>query len=101
MSSTRALRHFTGREKVAILRQHLVDKVPVSDLCEEHGLHPTLLYRWQKEWFEQGAVVFDTSRSRNGSAKRTEDAARVKTPATRRLPDERPNRKTIGGLGGG
>ena len=51
-----------------------MEKVPVSDLCEEHGLHPTVFYRWQKEWFEQGAVVFDTpkSRARNG---RSEDAA--------------------------
>jgi transposase len=28
-------KHFTPEEKVAILRRHLVDKVPVSDLCEE------------------------------------------------------------------
>src|SRR5580700_3051894 len=26
-------RHFTGPEKVTILKRHLVDKVPVSDLC--------------------------------------------------------------------
>jgi len=75
MSGTRARRHFTGQEKVAILRRHLVEKVPVSDLCEEHGIHPTLFYRWQKDWFEQGAVVFDTPRARNGSGKRSEDAA--------------------------
>ena len=75
MSSAKRRRHFTGAEKVAILRRHLVEKVPVSDLCEEHGIHPTLLYRWQKDWFEQGAVVFDAPRGRNGSAKRTEDAA--------------------------
>lgn len=75
MNNAKQRRHFTGQEKVAILRRHLVDRVAVSDLCEEHGLHPTLFYRWQKEWFEQGAVVFDAPRSRNGSAKRTEDAA--------------------------
>ena len=75
MSGKRQRRHFTGQEKVAILRRHLVEKVPVSDLREEHGIHPTLFYRWQKDWFEQGAVVFDTPRSRNGAAKRTEDAA--------------------------
>jgi len=28
-------KHFTPEEKVSILRRHLVDKVPVSDLCEE------------------------------------------------------------------
>jgi transposase-like protein len=47
-------KHYTGEEKVAILRRHLLDKVPVSDLREEHGLQPTVFYRWQKrvlrEW---------------------------------------------------
>ena len=28
-------KHFTPEEKVAILRRHLLDKVPVSALCEE------------------------------------------------------------------
>jgi len=72
MSNTKERRHFTGQEKVAILRRYLVDKVPVSDLCEEHRLHPTMFYRWQKDLFEQGAAVFDASKGRNG---RQEDAA--------------------------
>ena len=74
MSSTKERRHFTGQEKVAILRRHLVDKVPVSDLCEEHRINPTLLYRWQKEWFEQGAVVFEAPKGRAGNG-RSQDAA--------------------------
>jgi transposase-like protein len=63
MSDTKERRHFTGQEKVAILRRHLVEKVPVSDLCEEHGLHPTVFYRWQKDFFEHGAVVFDAPKN--------------------------------------
>jgi transposase len=43
---------------VAILRRHLLDRVPVSDLCEELGLRPTVFYRWQKEFFENGAAAF-------------------------------------------
>ena len=39
-------KHYTAEEKVAILRRHLLDNVPVSDLCEEHGLQPTVFYRW-------------------------------------------------------
>ena len=35
-------KHYTGGEKVAILRRHLLDKVPVSDLCDELGLQPTV-----------------------------------------------------------
>jgi transposase-like protein len=46
------------KEKVAILRRHFLDKVPVSDLCDELGLQPTVFYRWQKEFFENGAAVF-------------------------------------------
>ena len=41
---------------------------PVSDLCDQHDLQPTVFYRWQKQFFEQGSVVFerrqDTERSR-------------------------------------
>jgi transposase len=54
----RKCKHYTAEEKVAILRRHLLDKVPVSDLCEEHGLQPTVFYRWQKEFFENGASAF-------------------------------------------
>ena len=51
-------KHYTPEEKVAILRRHLLDKVPVSDLCEQHGLRPTVFYRWQKEFFESGVAAF-------------------------------------------
>ncbi len=51
-------KHYTPEEKVAILRRHLLDKEPVSKLCDEIGLKPTVLYRWQKEFFENGAAAF-------------------------------------------
>jgi transposase len=50
-------KHYTPEEKVAILRRHLLDKVPVSDLCDELGLQPTVFYRWQKDFFENGAAA--------------------------------------------
>jgi transposase len=31
-----------------------------SDLCEELGLQPTVFYRWQKEFFENGASAFQS-----------------------------------------
>src|ERR1019366_4757399 len=51
-------KHYTAEEKVAILRRHLLAKIPVSDLCEELGLQPTVFYRWQKEFCENGAAAF-------------------------------------------
>ena len=52
-------RRFSAPEKVAILRRHLVEKVPISELCDGHHLAPTLFYRWQKEFFENGAAAFE------------------------------------------
>jgi transposase-like protein len=52
-------RAFSASEKVTILRQHLVDKVPVSNLCDQYGLNPNLFYRWQKEFFENGPAAFE------------------------------------------
>jgi len=52
-------KNYTSEEKVRILRRHLVDHVPVSDLCDELGLQPTVFYRWQKEFFEYGSAAFE------------------------------------------
>src|SRR5271170_2235113 len=62
--------HFLGTEKVAILKRHLIDKVPISDLCDELGLYPNQLYGWLKEFFENGQAAFDNGRK----AKALEDA---------------------------
>jgi len=63
-------RHFSGAEKVAILKRYLLDKVPISDLCDELGLYPNLLYAWLKEFFENGHRAFDHGRK----SKALEDA---------------------------
>src|SRR5207249_10458507 len=55
-------RHFAGTDKVAILKRHLVDKVPVSDLCDELHIYPNQLYGWLKEFFENGHAAFDNGR---------------------------------------
>ena len=52
-------KNYTSEEKVRILRKHLIDQVPVSDLCDELGLQPTVFYRWQKEFFEHGRAAFE------------------------------------------
>src|ERR1700678_279149 len=51
-------KHYTSEEKVSILRRRLLDKAPVSDLCDELGLQPTGFYRSKKDVFQNGASVF-------------------------------------------
>jgi transposase len=55
-------RNILGADKVAILKQHLVEKVPVSDLCDKHDIYPTQFYAWLKEFFENGHAAFDRGR---------------------------------------
>jgi transposase-like protein len=36
----------SAQEKAAILRLHLLERTPVSDLCDQYDIHPTMFYRW-------------------------------------------------------
>src|SRR5690348_12839080 len=54
---SRQRRHFTPEQKVALLREHFLDKVPVSDICEKHGIAVTNFYSWQKLFFENGSTT--------------------------------------------
>ena len=60
----------TPPEKIAALKRHLLEGVPVSTICDELGIAPTLFYRWQKELFENGHTLFQNGRT----AKAVEDA---------------------------
>src|SRR5277367_2252319 len=70
-------RHFSPEQKVAILRQHLLEHVPLSEVCNQHRIAPTLFYTWQKAFFENGAAAFATTRAQS----RQQDAAQDKIAA--------------------
>ena len=52
-------KNYTPAEKVAILRRHLIDHVPISDICDKYQLPPSIFYAWQKHFFENGASAFE------------------------------------------
>src|SRR3974390_788109 len=51
-------RHFSTGQKAAILKRYLVDKVPLSDLCDEYGIKPNQVYAWQKILFDNLEAAF-------------------------------------------
>jgi transposase-like protein len=61
-------RRLTPEQKIAILKAHLVDKKPVSDLCDQHGIQPSQFYRWQQEFFERGRMVFENHSEKPSTA---------------------------------
>jgi len=66
-------KHFTAEQKAAIVRRHLLEGVPVSDLCDELGIHATQYYNWQKQLFENAAQAFE--RRPNQANQRRQEAA--------------------------
>jgi transposase-like protein len=68
----------------------LLDKEPISKLCDELVLQPTVFYRWHKEFFENGAAAFQPKAGLNHSAEQEriayldEDRSR---PKMRSLPN--------------
>ena len=55
---TQTRKRFTVEQKMAILRRRLLDQVPVSDLCDEYSIQPSMFYRWQQQLFENSAAAF-------------------------------------------
>lgn len=58
--SKKTRRKFTAEQKAAVVRRHLIDKVPVSNLCDEYGIQPSMFYNWQKVLVDNAARAFDT-----------------------------------------
>lgn len=71
--SRKTRRSFTAEQKAAILRRHHVDKVPISQVCAENDLQPSLFYYWQRQAFENLVAALEPL----GSPRSKELEARV------------------------
>jgi len=56
-------RRFEAAEKVKIIREHLLDGKPLSEVCEKYGIAPTQFYQWQKTFFENGVAAFESKKA--------------------------------------
>jgi transposase len=70
---SRERKRIAGPEKLAILKRYLVEKVPISDLCDQYGLQPSQVYYWQAQLFEHGAGIFERKPGRQASVESAKD----------------------------
>lgn len=70
-------KRLSGPAKLTIVKRYLVDRVPISDPSDEHGLQPSQIYRWQAAIFEHGADVFDIKKGRHSKAAESVKDARI------------------------
>jgi len=79
-----ARKFLTPEQKVTILREHLIEKVPVSQVCDKNVVSIVNFYNWQKQFFENGAAAFERKLN-SANVKRQEDAnlAKIEVLETR------------------
>jgi transposase len=58
MSGKRARRQFLAERKAEVVRRHVADKVPVSDLADELQVQPTQIHLWIKQVLDQAEAAF-------------------------------------------
>jgi transposase len=75
--SKRSRRHYTAEQKAEILKEHLVDKVPVSEVCNKHQLQPSVFYDWLKQVQENLVGALTTPTSAGPNKREKELAAKV------------------------
>lgn len=66
-NQTNTRRRFSPSEKSKILKLHLVEGRPISEICEEYGITPSLFYGWQALLFQNSERVFDRNRGPKSS----------------------------------
>lgn len=54
---------FTAEQKVQIIREFLENKVSVSQLSEQYGIHPNVIYKWKNDLFEGALKTFSGEHS--------------------------------------
>lgn len=45
-------KRLSNADKVKALKRHLLEKLPVSEVCDEMGIAPSAYYKWQIKLFE-------------------------------------------------
>jgi transposase len=57
--SSKQRRRFGAEKKAQIVRRHLADKVPVSDLADEFGVQPSQIHTWVKQVLDRAEKAFE------------------------------------------
>ena len=56
-------RSWSADEKIRVLRRHLIGKIPISKLCEEEKVAPSMYHRWQEQLFLNAALALEGKRA--------------------------------------
>ncbi len=58
MEAANGRKRYYPEKRATILKQHLLEKKDLSDVCDTNGIHPTMYYRWLKELLMNATYAF-------------------------------------------
>lgn len=59
MATPNVRKRYNPEKRATILKQHLLEKKALSDVCDANDIHPTMYYRWLQELLTNAAYAFD------------------------------------------
>jgi transposase len=71
--SKKTRRHRKPEEKAALLRRHLVEKVPVSQICDENDLQPSVFYDWLRQLLDGAPAALTARRGTSSREQQLEE----------------------------
>lgn len=77
-------RHHSPEQKAALLRRHLVDKVPVSTLCNENDLQPSVFYAWLHQLLNNAQAALSGPKASSREHQLQEKIAALEARLTRK-----------------
>ena len=83
MSKCTRRRH-TPEQKAALIRQHLVDKKPVSEICEAAQIQPSVFYKWERDLLEAAPSLFSNRRAPSRESELEEKIAALEAKLARK-----------------
>ena len=77
-------RRHTAEQKAELLRQHVAEKKPVSEVCNEAEIKPSLFYTWQRELLAGAHTVFSFRRAPSREKELEEKLSRLEAKVARK-----------------
>ena len=77
-------RRHTAEQKAELLRQHVAEKKPVSEVCNEAKIQPSLFYTWQRELLAGAHTVFSFRRAPSREKELEEKLSRLEAKVARK-----------------
>lgn len=80
----RKRRQYTVEQKVALLKRHLIEKIPVATLCDEEKIQPSVFYQWQELLFGNAGRALERQQKEPETTRLGKEVALLKAKLARK-----------------